>query len=173
MALTKDRDTERASGDLKHVPLKAGAKVFMGGQVCLNAGYGVAGSDAAGLVFQGIAMETVDNTDGQDGDLSVTVYARGLAKLKNSGIAITDEGKTAFVHDDETVKKATTHSVAAGRIVKYVSATEVWIDLGYPYERVAALVAPIADPENTTLPAVATQLNALLTALTNANLMSA
>lgn len=119
-ALTKARNTpklgpgEQILGSLD-VPLKAAAKVFQGGIVCIDSsGYGVAASAALGLIACGIfdseraAQPSLDNTSGASGDLTARVV-QGVFRLDNSAssdlIAQADVLQTCFLVDDHTVAK--------------------------------------------------------------------
>lgn len=123
-ALTAERSVSRKGAEstavvpIITVPLKAAAKVWKGGLVCIDntTGYGVAGSTAATLITIGIAMKSVDNTSGASGALSVDVY-RGLFPFTNSGgdlIVQADFGKPVYVTDDQTVCHTSTGKSVAG-----------------------------------------------------------
>ncbi|SFM36121.1 hypothetical protein SAMN05192571_101137 [Pleomorphomonas diazotrophica] len=108
-ALTKDRNTPRASGDIKSMLLAASALIFAGGIVMRNAsGYAVKGQTALGLRGAGVAMLRVDNSDGSAGDLRIDVR-EGCFRFANSAstdeITIADIGNLAYVVDDQTVAK--------------------------------------------------------------------
>ena len=138
-ALTQSRDTVRY-GDatlpqLLKVPLKAGAKVFQGGIVCVDAtGYGVAGATALNLKTLGVARADLDNTAGANG-AKVAEVRRGPHAFNNSaaGDAITQADMYADVYlvDDNTVAKTNgggTRSVA-GRVIGF-EGSQVIVELG-------------------------------------------
>lgn len=116
-------------------PVAADAVGYAGGMACLDAsGYLVAAADTAGLSdVVGIIQADFDNTGGSNGDFLVGVKT-GIHEITNSGLAQIDVGKNCAVQDDETVElgSASTNKVRAGRVVKYVSATSVWVDIGNP-----------------------------------------
>jgi len=133
-ALAKDRNTPEREGQRYSAAVKAATKIFAGSLVCLNAGYAVPGSTALGLIALGRAEEQVDNTDGANGDLSVSVN-HGVFRFENSAstdaITIAEIGSDCFVVDDQTVAKtdgAGTRSLA-GRIMG-VDAQGVWVAIG-------------------------------------------
>lgn len=119
-ALTKARNTPRLGPGEQilgsvDIALKAGAKVFQGGIVCIDStGYGVAASAALGLIACGIfdsekaAQPVLDNTAGASADLTARVQ-QGVFRLVNSGstdtIAQADIGQVCFLVDDQTVAK--------------------------------------------------------------------
>lgn len=125
---------ERASHILT-LPLAADTKIFAGTLVARDsAGRAVPASDAAGLRVVGRADDTVDNTDGAAGALSIPVRV-GCFKFANSvtnAIDPDDVGKLAHVEDNETVAETSTHKVAAGRIVE-VESDGVWVDTRYAF----------------------------------------
>ena len=108
----------------------AAARIFAGSLVCLNAtGYAVPGGDTANFKLLGVAREFVDNSTGSNGDAMVRVRRKGVFRFSAAGMAVTDVGAGVNVADDQTVAKTTTNSVACGRIVEFVSATEVGVDI--------------------------------------------
>ena len=134
MALVKDRDTARRAGDQVADPVAAGAKIYAGALVVLNAaGFAEPGSTAAGLTARGRADHAVDNSGGGDGDEHVSVR-RGVFHFGNAAADAVDRthiGGTAYIVDDESVAAtdgAATRS-AAGEIVD-VDADGVWVRIG-------------------------------------------
>lgn len=130
-ALIKDRNTPYREGDLYSVGVKGGVKIFAGSIVCRDAdGFAVPASDTAGLKVAGRAEFNVDNTDGQDGDVTVLVR-EGVYRFSGSGLTAADAGKPCFVVDDQTVSVApTAGNVFAGIMVDVESDTEPWVEMG-------------------------------------------
>jgi hypothetical protein len=134
-ALSADRNTVRRSGDRFSRPVEAGAKIYAGALVCLNAaGNAVPGSVSTTLVAQGRANAQVDNTGGAAGALTVEVLP-GIYRWDNSAagdaIAQANIGANAYIVDDHTVALTSggnTRSVA-GQIVD-VDANGVWVRIG-------------------------------------------
>lgn len=129
--LTNVRDDQRQEGVLIDVDLDA-VKVFKGSNVNFGAnGYGKKSSDTASESFAGVAMETVDNSDGSAGDKYVRVWAEGVFSMNCSGASRAWEGKDVYAVDDNLVALAatTTNDVRVGKVVKYVSATEVRVKI--------------------------------------------
>lgn len=119
--LTKGRNTtEFADGRTLVLPVKAGAKIFDGALVALDAtGYAIAGDVAVGLLAAGRAEEFVDNTSGADGDVTVRVR-RGVFKWANDTVGpVTSEDllKPCYILDDETVTITATGASVAGTII--------------------------------------------------------
>jgi len=130
--LTASRDDQRQTGDLMDVDLAASTKVFAGSNVNYGAsGYAKKASDTASEVFAGVAMETADNSTGSAGDVFVRVWKEGVFSMNCSGADRTWEGKDVYAVDDNLVALAatTTNDVKVGRVVKYVSATEVKVKI--------------------------------------------
>lgn len=139
---TAPRMTDERRGQLRYFPLAAATKIFQGVQVALDAsGNAVNASDTAGLRVIGRAEETVDNTGGSAGDLSINVKV-GTFKWANSGTQALDpddKGKICFVEDNTTVAETSTHKVKAGRMVELDDAgASVWVDSAH------AQVVPVA-----------------------------
>lgn len=126
--LTKERDGSRRS-----LGMEAGTKINQGAIVAVNAdGFAVPMSTATTLRGIGRASDTVDNTGGADGDLSIEIDV-GIFAFDNSSagdlIARGDIGKDCYGVDDQTV--ALTHATntrsVAGKIFD-VDADGVWVD---------------------------------------------
>lgn len=134
MATTGERNTQFRAGMIFAHALATATVINKGAMVVLNAGgYAKAGLTDASVVSVGIAQETVDNTDGADGERSVEAKT-GTHLLANAtaGDAITrvDVGNDCYILDDETVAKTdggATRSVA-GR-VRAVEGSNVWVTL--------------------------------------------
>ena len=131
-ALTEGRTTPKRDGKTFSRPVATAKKIFEGSLVCLSAtGYATPGAVAATLIADGIALETVDNTSGADGAVSVEVE-KGTFRFGNSdAITKAEIGDDAYIVDDQTVAKANpggnTRSVA-GKIVD-VDALGVWVKI--------------------------------------------
>jgi len=134
-ALTSDRNTPRAEGDVQSYPVLAATKIFAGGIVVLDAaGFARPGHTATGLIAAGRAEERIDNSAGANGDSNVKVRS-GAFRYANSAagdeITIAEIGDDCYLVDDQTVAKTDgtgTRSVA-GKIVQ-VDAQGVWVNLG-------------------------------------------
>lgn len=132
-ALTTARNTPERAGDVIGYPVKASVKPIQGGIAVLNAGYAAPGTTATGLIAIGRFEETVDNSTGADGALSVRVK-RGTFKFANSAagdlIAQADAGADCYIVDDQTVAKtsATNTRSVAGKIIA-VDADGVWVQI--------------------------------------------
>jgi len=134
-ALSADRNTPQALGDVESHPVLAATKCFAGGIAVLDAsGWAKPAVTATGLVCVGRFDEQVDNTDGANGDLSVKVR-RGVFRWANSAaadeITAAEIGDDCYLVDDQTVAKTDgtgTRSVA-GKVVQ-VDAQGVWVRMG-------------------------------------------
>jgi FKBP-type peptidyl-prolyl cis-trans isomerase 2 len=133
-AATAAIDTPERSGSVFNYPLAAATVIYQGTLVALDAsGNAVPASDAAALRVVGRAEETVDNSDGDAGDLTINAK-RGVFKFANSGTAAVDandKGKVCFVEDDQTVAETSTHKCKAGRVLD-VEDDGVWVDTNTP-----------------------------------------
>jgi hypothetical protein len=131
-ATTTDRNTGRRTGG-QLVRKVAAAKVLAGTIACLNAaGYAVGGSTATTLVADGVFQETVDNSGGAAGDLTVRVE-KGIFQFANSAagdaITIAEIGDDCYIVDNQTVAKTdgTGTRSKAGKIYD-VDAQGVWVE---------------------------------------------
>ena len=108
MPLTKDRNTGFKDVEIISLAVAAAVKCFAGGIAVLKAGYCKPGVTEVGAVYVGRFEETVDNSSGANGDVSVQVRRGKLFHFKNSAgdaIAQADVGATCYIEDDETVSK--------------------------------------------------------------------
>jgi hypothetical protein len=149
-ALTADRDTEYREGILQQFPVKASTKIYAGSLVCVegSSGYAEPAANTSGLQFVGVATETVDNSSGSNGDLWITVRRKGIFRLNASSITQAMVGDIMYAIDDQTFDETGSNGVVVGRLVRYVSATEGWIDIGegvYPSAVAAAGSVSVAD----------------------------
>lgn len=134
MALSQDRNTPRADGDVFSYPVLAATTIYGGSIVVLDSsGWAKPGVTATGLVVAGRAEERVVNA-GDSGDLSIKVRA-GVFRYANSAAAdlITkaEIGDNCWLVDDQTVAKTSgsaTRSIA-GLIVD-VDDQGVWVLMG-------------------------------------------
>lgn len=133
-ALTAARNTPAAQGDIRSIPVAAGAKIYAGAMVAVVAASALADKATATVANMtvGRAEATVDNTGGAAGALNVKVR-RGIFRYANSAagdlIARTEIGKAVYVVDDQTVAKtnATNTRPQAG-ICFDVDAQGVWVE---------------------------------------------
>ena len=113
----------------------AAVKIYRGSAVGLVSGIGYATPllvATSGILFQGVAEETVDNTVGNAGDLSIRIKMHGLVGF-NSDTNINESvvGTTVYFKsgsDDNTVS-ATPSAVAAGTLRYIDSAGIAWVDI--------------------------------------------
>ena len=147
-ALSADKKTEYREGVDISIPVDDGDIIYAGALVCVNAaGYAVAGADTAGLIFMGVARESVDNSGGQDGDVNVLVRRRGLFKMElATAISIANVGDNVFIADDASVDVVgnVSHAIFCGIIAEFIDTTHAWIDIE-PAIRQADVATHIAD----------------------------
>lgn len=123
-ALTGPRNTNKKFvRDLQNYPVAAGAVIHAGGMIAVNAtGFLVMASNAAGLQktkAMGVAFDSVDNTGGANGDVSVRVWTEGVFAFENSGanpVVQATVGDDVNVEDDQTVSILGTLLNTAGQV---------------------------------------------------------
>lgn len=115
-----ERNTPYKDGELLNFAVAASTKIEAGKMVSVGAdGYAIEAADAASTIVIGVADETVDNSAGADGALSVRVRRGKVFKLKNSATnpaVQASVGSDIYVEDDETVAVAAgpTNDIVAG-----------------------------------------------------------
>jgi hypothetical protein len=133
--LSEDRDTPEREGKTFSYLVAGGKIIYAGSIVVLNsAGYAEPATTALNKVTLGRAEEQVDNSAGQNGDMSVNVR-KGVFRYENSAntdaITITEIGQDCYLVDDQTVAKTSgtgTRSIAGK--VRDVDDYGVWVELG-------------------------------------------
>lgn len=131
-ALGTDRNTPRAAGSIKSLPM-AVALIYAGAIVMRNStGFATKGAVSTTLIGVGRANERVDNSGGSAGDLRIAVEP-GVFRYGNSAstdaITIAEIGKPCYVVDDQTVAKTSgsgARSIAG--FVYDVDAQGVWVE---------------------------------------------
>jgi hypothetical protein len=133
MVLAADKALEYTEGVELAFPVINADIIYGGSFVCVNAaGYALPGSDTAGLIFEGVAIERVDNSLGNAGDKSVRLRRRGLIKATlATAITQANVGDNVFLVDDESVDLAanTDNDIFCGIIAQYLDATHAMIDI--------------------------------------------
>lgn len=130
--LSGDRNTPYKVAVLVALPMAAGAEIFAGALVAIDAdGFATPGETATGLAYFGRADEHVDNGDGADGDKQVMVRRGEAFKWENSaGDPVTQAslGRTCFIEDDETVSgtDGTGTQSACGTVIQ-IDEDGVWV----------------------------------------------
>jgi hypothetical protein len=134
MPLTQDRLTSQRTGKNFGDPVAAGAVIFAGSLVCLDAsGNAVPGVTATDLTARGMAEEHVDNSAGVAGAVRVRVV-RGVFCFDNSAgadqVTRADIGSQAWIVDDHTVAATNgTNTRSPAGIIRDVDSQGVWIEI--------------------------------------------
>jgi hypothetical protein len=116
-------------------PVAANVKIFKGALIAATAGFYGPAAAGTGKRIVGRAAESVDNTGGSAGAISVDIhffYERDLFLLVNSGTnAITAAMREliCYAEDDQTVGSLSTGFSQAG-IVYDVTTEGVWVEIG-------------------------------------------
>jgi len=129
----QERQTERRDLGLFGVPVKAGAVIIAGFAAVVDAtGHAVPVSVASDLTYLGRYEDSVDNTNGADGDVYVLVRNDSAFHFANSSsdpVVQASFGKACYLQDGETV--AATDGAGklskAGRVVG-IDENGVWVE---------------------------------------------
>jgi hypothetical protein len=130
-ALAKARNTlnKHIPGLLQAFKIAASTKIYAGSLVAINSsGYAVPAGATAGHRVIGRADETIDNSAGANGALSVRVE-QGCFKWTNSAgsaVAQSGVGAVCYVEDDNTVASSASNSIVAGIVVE-VESDGIWV----------------------------------------------
>lgn len=133
-ALTAPRNTPMMGGEgtfKTTQQVKASTKIYQGALVMTDStGYAVPGATAAGATCWGIALQTIDNSAGASGALSVDCIQEAAFLMNASGLTVANTGAFAYFTDDNTVTLTATSNSKVGTIVNVVSATQCWVYIG-------------------------------------------
>lgn len=132
-ALAKDRATSYREGIEVEFPVAASTKIYAGSLVCVNSsGYAVPAADTSGYKFVGVSMAQADNSSGANGDINVRVRRSGVFEFNASSIAQANLLADMYIVDDQTFDESNPgNGIKCGKLVKYVSATKGWIEIGF------------------------------------------
>jgi hypothetical protein len=138
----KDRNTERRAGVDFSQPVAAGARIFTGAVVVLNAeGFAEPATAAEGFKLPSIALAGVDNSAGGDGAVRVEV-ARGVFGLDHGAdITRAHIGQIVYLPDDHSVTAEAGGHSPAGRLVD-LALGQAWVDLTQAHEKPEPAPAP-------------------------------
>lgn len=129
-ALSAARATDsKHPGDIQDFAVAGSTTIYAGGMVMLKSdGYAApAAASASNQGVIGIALETVNNSAGSDGDLNVKVQ-EGTFKVAGTTLAQTSVGLRVYAEDDQTVDETQgSNEPLAGILVQVDSATVGWV----------------------------------------------
>ena len=126
---TASREDVRKDDALEAYQVKAATKIYKGALVAVDAtGYAVPAVSTAVRVV-GVAYETMDNTNGVSGAISIRVWRAGTFQFNAAGMAVTNIGAKVYVTDDNTVTLTATANIQVGVITEFLSATSVRVAL--------------------------------------------
>lgn len=129
MALASSINVEEKDGVLHSSPVAVDI-IYRGAMVMYNtSGFLAPCATGAGNVFAGIAEEEVDNSAGSAGDVECKHKSEGVYLLTGAGFVQGDVGEDVYASDDDTVTKTSLNNPKVGKIMKFVSATQVWVKL--------------------------------------------
>ena len=109
-------------GDTESYPVIAGDTIFEGAAVGENAS-GDSRPLQAGDVFQGFAVETVNNESGAAGDQSVDVKTKGRVELDVVGVSAktVNDRPAVYASDDDTFTLTPTSNSLIGYVSRHIS----------------------------------------------------
>jgi len=122
VAITASRELNRyVDQELRSFGVAASEHIYKGALVGVDRSTGLARNLLAGDSFAGIAYEEIDNSGGQDGDLSVRVYTQGDFILTVDSATQAQVGQTVYATgNDVTTVSPTPGSSLAGVLMSVV-----------------------------------------------------
>jgi predicted RecA/RadA family phage recombinase len=133
-ALTSNYEAKRQDGEFLSYPVVGSDEIFKGALLQIatsgdDQGYVAPLADGTNRRFVGVAVEGVDNIDGDRGDKTVRVYKKGVFQFTKATATQADVGSAAYGHDDNTIGTSSTNSVYVGRIVGLVDSSTVKLQI--------------------------------------------
>jgi hypothetical protein len=116
---------------LHPVPVAASVQIFQGSCCCVDSnGNAQLAGDQVGYVYAGIAeFEGANNSSGTAGAISVMLNDAMQVHVGGSGFTQASVGLIAYwISDCQVQTASTTNSIIAGKIVQFISSTEVIVD---------------------------------------------
>jgi len=125
-ALSADKERYTKVGNIIQMPMAA-VKIYKGAALMINtAGYVTNAAATNALKAAGFAVETIDNSGGSAGDLSIVSNIEDVIELDGlTGLTQADLGKTVYASDNATFTLTASNNIPMGTIVKFLSATKV------------------------------------------------
>ncbi len=131
-ALTAERLTKSRGDLVLRIYPMAAVQCFSGGMIMIDsAGFATPAAAAAGNKgCVGVCRETIDNSGGGAGDLTVLVQ-EGEFLYAGDTLAQTAVGGVVFADDDQTLDETqAANAPKAGICTEFVSASSAWVRLG-------------------------------------------
>lgn len=112
-----ERNTPERAGNFISVPVAAGAKIYAGRMVAVNSnGFAVPAADEEGLSAAGRAEESVNNFEGEDGDVYVLIK-KGVFQYNNDpSNPVAKLFADCYISDDATVRAFDDTAAAANSV---------------------------------------------------------
>lgn len=129
-AVTAGQLIKRREGCRGELPIAASTSIYQGTLVFSDvSGYAVGIVASGANPFRGVATKDVDNASGAAGDLKAEFWTEGQFVLTGSGFSQASVGLNAYATDNYTVTTSGQAASYIGRIVGYVSATQVLVEI--------------------------------------------
>lgn len=129
--LAASKEVIEQEGKLQSMPV-VGTDIIYKGALCkINAaGFLAPCAAEAGSQFAGISYEEIDNSVGAAGAIECRVIKVGSFVLTIAGATQADVGSPVYATDDQLVTTTSaTNAQLVGNISKYISATQVVVDI--------------------------------------------
>jgi hypothetical protein len=148
MALSAAWNRVNKANEFLSLKVAASTTIYKGAMVMVvkGTGYAVPAADTANGQVMGVALETIDNSTGSNGDKSVKVQTNDSWIITLTGVTDADVGKLVYVSDDDTVvKSGQSNDVVAGRVTQKYGTNKAWVRIGDP-KAFPDQQAHVADP---------------------------
>lgn len=125
--LTAPYDIQRAKAEVASYKVAANAVIYAGAFVEIDSnGYATKHIQGAAKKVVGVALESVDNTGGANGDKTIEVLRQGVITrdlAAGHGFTQASIGADVYAEDDNTVTGTATGRTKVGRLIEFASST--------------------------------------------------
>lgn len=131
MAVTADQLIVRQGVEQRRQVTLAAAKTLYSGTLVFIDSNGRATdvTSTGSNKFAGVAADRYDNSGGAAGAIDGEVITKSAIKLTGSGFTQATVGVDIYASDNYTITATSTNNTKIGKCSKYVSATEIWVEL--------------------------------------------
>jgi len=131
-ASTGNRNAISPIVDTILAPIAATTQIYLNQLVCWNgSGYITPAANTSGLIYLGISQQNVNNT-GSAGAFSCPVRPPSgtdqYQLMACTGATQAWAGTLVYFVDDNTVAQSASNSISCGRVIQFISSTQVVVD---------------------------------------------
>ena len=130
--ITKKIDKDHG-GFVSDYTIAASTTIYEGAFVRMDAGGDIEGAGSTSVEpCLGIALETVDNSAGSDGDKTCKVLVGGIIEHDVASTTVANIGDVCYCADDQTLNLTVTTNELCGWIINFISGDKCIVKMNWP-----------------------------------------